>query len=68
MKIWHVNFENIVISKLVKAKANSKYCIGYLDKAIAQLLLIVPMMMITARHTRAHTLTDSACDSRSRTW
>ena len=42
MKIQHVNFENTVISKLVKAKANSKYCIGYLDKATAQLLLIVP--------------------------
>ena len=30
------------ISKLVKA--NSKYCIGYLDKAINPLVLILPKM------------------------
>ena len=34
MKIWDVNVHNIVISKLVKTKTNSKYLIGYLDKAI----------------------------------
>ena len=33
IKIWDVNTDNIVISKLVKAKTNSKYLIGYLDKA-----------------------------------
>ena len=33
---------NIVISKLVKTKTNSKYCIGYLDKAIRPLVLIMP--------------------------
>ena len=30
--IWDVNFDNIVISKLVKTKINSKYLIAYLDK------------------------------------
>ena len=35
-------FVNIVISKLVKTKANSKYLIGYLDKAIKSLVLIIP--------------------------
>ena len=34
LKIWDVNVDNIVISKLVKTKTNSKYLIGYLDKAI----------------------------------
>ena len=32
MKIWDVNVDNIVISKLVKTKTNPKYLIGYLDK------------------------------------
>ena len=34
IKIWYVNNDNIVISKSVKIKTNSKYLIGYLDKAI----------------------------------
>ena len=34
MKIWDVNVDNIVISRLVKTKTSSKYSIGYLDKAI----------------------------------
>ena len=34
LKIWHVNVDNIVISKLVKTKTNSRYLIGYLDKTI----------------------------------
>ena len=41
IKIWDVNVENIVISKLVKTKNNSNYCIGYLDKAITPLVLIM---------------------------
>ena len=32
MKIWDVNFDNIVISKLIETKTNSQYLIGYLDK------------------------------------
>ena len=44
IKIWDVNVENIVISKLAKTKSNSKYCIGYLDKAIRPLVLIMPKM------------------------
>ena len=34
----------IVISKLVKTKNNSKYLIGYLDKAKRPLILIIPNM------------------------
>ena len=45
IKIWDVNnVENMVTSKLVKAKTNSKYCIGHLDKAIKLLVLIMPKM------------------------
>ena len=39
-----VNVDNIVISKLVKTKTNFKYLIGYLDKAIRPLVLIMPML------------------------
>ena len=34
VQIWNVNVDNIVISKLIKTKANYKYLIGYLDEAI----------------------------------
>ena len=44
MKIWDVNIDNILISKLVKTKTNFKYLIGYLDKDIRQLVLITPEM------------------------
>ena len=44
IKIWDVNVDNIVISKLVKTKTNSKYLIGYLDKTIRLLVLIMPKM------------------------
>ena len=36
--------ENIVISKLIKTKTNSKYLIGYLDKDIRPLVFIMPRM------------------------
>ena len=29
IKIWDVNVDNIIISKLVETKNNSKYLIGY---------------------------------------
>ena len=34
VNIWDVHVHNIVISKLVETKYNSKYLIGYLDKVI----------------------------------
>ena len=40
--IWDVYVDNIVILKLVKTKTNSKYLIGYLDKFIRPLVLIMP--------------------------
>ena len=44
IKIWDVNVDSIVISKLVKPKTNSKYLIGCLDKTVRPLLLIIPKM------------------------
>ena len=46
IKIWNVNVDNIVISKLVKTKTNSKYLIGYLDKDIR------PLVWIITRHLK----------------
>ena len=43
-KFGMLMFDNIVISKLVKTKTNSKYLIGYLDKDIGLLVLIIPKM------------------------
>ena len=43
IKIWDVNVDNIVISKLVKTKTNSKYLIGY-SKVVRPLVLIMPKM------------------------
>ena len=41
--VWDVNVDNIVISKLVKTKTNSKYLIGIkFDKVIRPLFLIMP--------------------------
>ena len=45
MKICDVNVDNIVISRLFKTKTNSKYLIGYLDKSIIPLVLIMPEMI-----------------------
>ena len=38
------NVNNIVISKLVKTKTNSKYFIGNLDKTVRPLVLIMRKM------------------------
>ena len=34
IKIWDVNIYDLILSKLVKTKTNSKYLIGHLDKTI----------------------------------
>ena len=45
IKVWNVNVDNIVISKLIETKTNSKYLIGIkFDKAIRPLVLIMPKM------------------------
>ena len=41
IKIWNVHVDNIVISKLIGAKNNSKYLIGYLDNVVISLVLIL---------------------------
>ena len=40
--IWDVSVDNMVISKLVKIKTNSKYLTGYLVKVRRPLVLIIP--------------------------
>ena len=44
IKIWDVNVDNIVISKLIETKTNSsKYLVGIkFDKVITLLVLIMP--------------------------
>ena len=43
--IWDVNVNNIVISKLIETKTNSKYFIGIkFDKAVRPLVLIMAKM------------------------
>ena len=44
VKISDVNVDNIVISILIETKTNSKYFIGYSDKAIRRLVLITPKL------------------------
>ena len=39
-----VNIDNIVISNLVETKTNSKYLLGYLDKVIRPLVLLLHKM------------------------
>ena len=34
IKVWDVNINNIVVSKLITTITNSKYSIGYLDEDI----------------------------------
>ena len=46
IKICDVDVDNIVISKLVKTKTNFKCLIGYLDKAIRPLVLMMPRMTV----------------------
>ena len=43
-KIWDVNADNIVISKLVQTRNNFKCLIGYSDNSIRALVLIMPKM------------------------
>ena len=44
IKIWDVIVDNIVTSKLLETKTNSKYFTGYLDEVIKILVLILHKM------------------------
>ena len=46
IKIWDIDFDNIVISKLTETKNNSKYLIEYLDEAM---VLIIPKMCVSIK-------------------
>ena len=50
--MWDVNVDDIVISKLIEKKANSKYLVGYLDKAIRPIVLIRPKSVDMLRHLK----------------
>ena len=43
-KVWVVNVDNLVISKLIQIETNYKYLIGYWDKVIRPLVLILSKM------------------------
>ena len=43
IKIWYANVDNIVTSKLIEKKTNSKYLMGYLDE-VKPLVFILPKM------------------------
>ena len=51
IQIWNINVDNIVTSRLVKAKNTSKYLIGYLDEDTRPLFLIVPKMTAYAKRS-----------------
>ena len=51
IQIWNINVDNIVTSRLVKAKNTSKYLIGYLDEDTRPLVLIVPKMTPFAKRS-----------------
>ena len=51
-EIWNVNIDNIVISNLIETKANPKYLIGYFDKVIRPLVLILPKMSGYVRYLK----------------
>ena len=42
--IWNVNVDNVVILTWIETKTDCKYLIGYLDKVIRPLILILPEM------------------------
>ena len=44
IKIWDINVNNVVTSKLFLKKNNSKYLVGYLDKVLRSIVLIFSIM------------------------
>ena len=45
IKIWDINANNIVVSKLVKTKINSRYLIGRKFYKVIRLLVLVVLKM-----------------------
>ena len=41
INVWDVNVDNVVMSQLFKTKTNCKYLIGYLDKVVRPLVLVL---------------------------
>ena len=63
MKILDIIADNIVISNLAKARSSSKNLIGYLDKAIRPLVLIIPKM---SRYVKTFKVTDGDKDKNNK--
>ena len=61
IKNWYVNVDNIVTSKLIETKTNSKYLIGYSDKAVRPLVLIMPKMSRYVKHLKLKIKTVNWC-------
>ena len=61
IKNWYVNVDNIVTSKLIETKTNSKYLIGYSDKAVRPLVLIMPKMSGYVKHLKLKIKTVNWC-------
>ena len=59
IKVWDVNVDNIVISKLIETKTNSKYFIRYLERAIWALVLIMPKISV---HVKAFNVKETDKD------
>ena len=57
--VWDVYVDNIVISKLVKAKTNSQYLSGYLDKFIRPFALALPKI---SGYVKTYKVTDRDID------
>ena len=58
-----VNVDNIIISKLVETKTNSKYWIGYLDEVTRPLVLVLPKM---GGHVKAFSVKDRDKDKNNK--
>ena len=59
----NLNANNIVISKLIETKTNSKYLVGYLDNVITSLVLILPKM---SRYVKTFKVKDGNKDKNSK--
>ena len=45
MNVWAAEFGNIIISKLVETKNDTKYLTAYLDEVIKSLVLLLPKII-----------------------
>ena len=51
IKVWDIDVNNVVTSKLTERKNNSKYLLKYLDKVIGQLVFYYLEWIDVLRHS-----------------